>query len=186
MDCNSKVFTPDTLIGNVLKLFDNKIESNPNYFENNIKVDKFLKQIKFIMESELKEELGMERIADLKSRSYWLNIHTQFQLFLDKFFPKTQLVSLPDPESILSIMASREIFIPNEKYKIILMQRSKCHDNVEELCNKNSNKKFRSYSGYALSEDRLWRYHSWIVDENNNIIETTVKRLVYIGFHQKI
>lgn len=37
-------------------------------------------------------------------------------------------------------------------------------------------------TGYALSKDGVWRQHSWCYN-GSNIIETTVKRLLYFGFN---
>lgn len=37
----------------------------------------------------------------------------------------------------------------------------------------------------ALSDDGMWRQHSWLVwhkARSNQIVETTVKRIVYYGF----
>jgi len=36
-------------------------------------------------------------------------------------------------------------------------------------------------TGYALSGDGLWRQHSWFVDRNGSIVETTVRRDSYAG-----
>ena len=37
-------------------------------------------------------------------------------------------------------------------------------------------------TGWALSEDGCWRQHTWCVDDNGMVIETTVPRLEYYGF----
>jgi len=40
-------------------------------------------------------------------------------------------------------------------------------------------------TGYALSEDGIWRQHTWLVHirpRKNRIIETTVPRIAYFGF----
>ena len=63
--------------------------------------------------------------------------------------------------------------------KLIEMQTSGCHDNCEILNLFNDSNKV--FTGYALSSDGLWRFHSWCVDENNYIIETTESRLLYYG-----
>jgi hypothetical protein len=36
-------------------------------------------------------------------------------------------------------------------------------------------------TGYALSDDGLWREHSWAVGADGRVIETTEKRIVYFG-----
>lgn len=37
-------------------------------------------------------------------------------------------------------------------------------------------------TGWALSSDGCWRQHTWCVDENDTVIETTVLRTQYYGF----
>lgn len=63
-------------------------------------------------------------------------------------------------------------------------QPSQCHANSAYLWDAN-----RGYcsiaTGYALSEDGLWRCHSWVVQPRSRtmrIWETTVKRVAYFGF----
>jgi hypothetical protein len=36
-------------------------------------------------------------------------------------------------------------------------------------------------TGYALSDDGLWRQHSWGVDTGGTVVETTEERLRYVG-----
>lgn len=36
-------------------------------------------------------------------------------------------------------------------------------------------------NGYALSPDGLWRNHSWLLQPNGKLIETTVRRKAYFG-----
>lgn len=61
---------------------------------------------------------------------------------------------------------------------------NECHRNVERL-------HFRGRTddgapvtgcetGYALSDDGLWRQHSWALS-SNTVVETTTPRLVYVG-----
>lgn len=65
------------------------------------------------------------------------------------------------------------------------MEVSKCHDNTmnwyESLGDKNS-----AYvcTGYCLSDDGLWRGHSWGL-ANGKIVETTVARKIYFGLMYK-
>ncbi len=58
-------------------------------------------------------------------------------------------------------------------------QRSACHDNV--------NKRWAQGrihaigTGFGLSDDGLWREHSWGVRKNGTIVETTEERIAYYG-----
>src|SRR3954453_21146479 len=61
------------------------------------------------------------------------------------------------------------------------MQRSGCHRNVAKLWLRVPRRLFANGTGYALSDDGLWRQHSWGVKEDGTIVETTVVRLKYFG-----
>ena len=61
---------------------------------------------------------------------------------------------------------------------------SQCHANSANLYSANKDK-LRICTGYALSEDGIWRQHSWCIwgKENfNRIVETTLGRVLYYGF----
>jgi hypothetical protein len=68
-----------------------------------------------------------------------------------------------------------------EKMDMLMLfgEQSRCHDNVEAFYQVREIK--QRWTGVALSKDRLWRMHSWGVNDNNQIIETTEPRLAYIG-----
>jgi hypothetical protein len=63
-----------------------------------------------------------------------------------------------------------------------------CHFNSANLWDKhkdNPNKNVKVATGYALSEDGLWRQHTWCVlvkPRKNQILESTTERLAYFGF----
>jgi len=61
------------------------------------------------------------------------------------------------------------------------MEDSNCHVNTAILFKRGAGS---IASGFALSEDGLWREHSWIVEgvERQGVIETTVLRLLYHGY----
>lgn len=59
---------------------------------------------------------------------------------------------------------------------------SMCHSNAASLSLKRG---FYMCTGYALSEDGMWRQHSWCIDvhaRTTKIIETTEPRVMYFGF----
>lgn len=59
-----------------------------------------------------------------------------------------------------------------------------CHMNSALLWEANQDKLFLA-TGYALSDDGLWRPHSWCIHPGKtkpSVIETTVKRELYFGF----
>lgn len=60
-----------------------------------------------------------------------------------------------------------------------------CHANSADLWNE-SRQALAIVTGYALSEDGLWRQHSWLIRKEpepnqDRIIETTVARIKYFG-----
>jgi hypothetical protein len=114
----------------------------------------------------------------LTHRPWWRPIHTRFQAFLETIAPETQLVALPWPESWAGIIYLSDIFF-NPAIEMTEMLEGRCHDNVEELCK--TNKSYKHYTGYALSADRKWRYHSWALKDDGTVVQTTERRLVYIG-----
>lgn len=59
---------------------------------------------------------------------------------------------------------------------------SRCHSNTAYYASKF--KKYRIMTGYAYTEeDRLWRQHSWLLDDKDNAVETTpIKRDLYFGY----
>lgn len=56
---------------------------------------------------------------------------------------------------------------------------SRCHGNVSRLWE--TNKDFRICTGWALSDDGMWRSHSWGL-LGDKIVETTASRVGYFGF----
>jgi len=85
------------------------------------------------------------------------------------------LINEPDLEDILA----RGLLFNNCQVKLRQMQLSHCHSNVAYLWDKN--RKVKIVTGWALSDDGLWRQHSWAL-KNKTIIETTEVRLKYFGF----
>lgn len=79
------------------------------------------------------------------------------------------------------------VFVPHDgttgPFSIHLIEGrvSRCHDNAIALSKRKSHK-YEMFFGFALSEDRLWRCHSWCMDMTRaRIVETTTPRLVYVG-----
>ena len=62
-------------------------------------------------------------------------------------------------------------------------QPSRCHSNSAILWKKHPENTILC-TGYALSNDGMWRCHSWLVkidEKENKIIETTTERVAYFG-----
>jgi len=85
---------------------------------------------------------------------------------------------VPRPEGDLTkLMGRGRVFDLNVKLK--LMRRSGCHENAVKLWMKNKEKN-KICTGWGLSDDGLWRQHTWIIS-GEYIIETTEKRIKYFG-----
>lgn len=83
-----------------------------------------------------------------------------------------------DIESLLS----RGVAKDGRGAKIIPGDQSGCHGNVLLLSAKNlKNPQFLAWTGLALSDDGIWRVHSWAENERR-IIETTEPRVKYFGY----
>lgn len=63
-------------------------------------------------------------------------------------------------------------------------RQSQCHENSALLWESNQDKLFLA-TGYALSDDGIWREHSWCIlpkPRSIKVIETTEPRELYFGF----
>jgi hypothetical protein len=61
-----------------------------------------------------------------------------------------------------------------------LMESSSCHQNVSSIWVKKALGIVGIATGYALSDDGLWRQHSWGI-LRDGVLETTEERLKYFG-----
>lgn len=60
----------------------------------------------------------------------------------------------------------------------------KCHANSAVLWNKNPDT-MKLVTGYALSDNGMWRQHTWCVKvgiRKNRVVETTTPRIAYFGY----
>jgi hypothetical protein len=85
-------------------------------------------------------------------------------------------------EDIDKILDRGEAFYP----PILMRPRvsGQCHMNSAIMwAHENGpRKRLRVATGYALSDDTIWRQHSWIVDGQGRVRETTLPREIYYGF----
>jgi hypothetical protein len=64
--------------------------------------------------------------------------------------------------------------------KLHVMDRSSCHQNIAALWRNREHGIVAIATGYALSEDGLWRQHSWGI-LRDGLLETTKQRSRYFG-----
>jgi len=85
--------------------------------------------------------------------------------------------SVPDPdlEGLLS-----QGSVHTGEVVVMELERNGCHSNVSALWSKKEQGLTAVGTGYALSDDGLWRQHSWGL-RPQEIIETTETRTCYFG-----
>lgn len=95
-----------------------------------------------------------------------------------------EAVCFPPCEEDLDNILSYGQFWVGGNAKLMRGEPNQCHVNSANLWEQNKDTT-RICTGYALSEDGIWRQHSWLVwhkARSNQIVETTVKRITYYGF----
>ncbi|MDG4840276.1 hypothetical protein O7631_27430 [Micromonospora sp. WMMD967] len=82
------------------------------------------------------------------------------------------------PESDLEeLLANRSAF--GSAVRCVQGDANQCHRNVAVRWIDGVTESIGT--GYALSDDELWRQHSWGVDPDGAVVETTDKRRTYVG-----
>lgn len=84
-------------------------------------------------------------------------------------------------EDMQPILDEGRTWTPRQKdIRMANGRQSRCHDNALLLAA--ANRHLQVWTGYALSNDGIWRSHSWCVDRRSwTIVETTNKRVAYHG-----
>lgn len=84
-------------------------------------------------------------------------------------------------EDIQLILDRGKTWVPLQKEIVLIRGEAiRCHDNSILL--QEANPHLHLCTGYALSNDGIWRSHSWCFEEQTcRIVETTLKRVAYHG-----
>lgn len=94
-----------------------------------------------------------------------------------------------DP-ALPSVLSPRARVFDGEGAMVVRGEGGACHHNVAALCageelwrflHRRDLPKAKIVTGWALSEDGLWRNHSWGVTKDGTVVETTIPRIVYYG-----
>lgn len=89
------------------------------------------------------------------------------------------VIFLGKPPKYKTLLNKGQMFL-GDNVKMWKLAEGRCHDNVDYIVGRWPH--FMGFTGFALSQDGLWRYHSWIWDPVRNCVrETTEPRLVYYG-----
>lgn len=89
------------------------------------------------------------------------------------------VVPLAERLTSISALLERAVVDASSRVQLNVMQESKCHANSAKLWAESLGT-VKLMSGYALSNDGLWRQHSWVIDATG-IVETTEVRDAYFG-----
>ncbi len=73
---------------------------------------------------------------------------------------------------------------PNDNLEIFNGEDRECHTNSAVLWSQNR-ENYSLVTGFALSDDSVWRRHSWVKTKDGKLIETTIKREKYFGLTLK-
>lgn len=82
----------------------------------------------------------------------------------------------PEPD-LPMLIEKGQLF--KEKVVIKPMAAGQCHKNCAKIWGEKP-KTYRIATGWALSEDGIWRQHTWLM-KNASIVETTSYRILYYG-----
>ena len=115
---------------------------------------------------------GIEEIPRFQELNKLLNTFESNSIVLPMFNTKNEVNNIIDRGKIFG---STDLFM--------LGRQSQCHSNSAALyLARKDFEDIKIMTGFALSEDGLWRFHSWCILDNMKIIETTEKRLAYFGY----
>ena len=95
-----------------------------------------------------------------------------------------QEVCLPEYEEDLAKILDRGQLWLGDRITMKRGLPSQCHYN-SSLCWDANRDRSVLCTGYGLSEDGMWRPHSWCIHvkpRKNRVVETTVERIAYFGF----
>jgi hypothetical protein len=81
--------------------------------------------------------------------------------------------------SLAPVLLAEGTDVSGEGAEMRLGRARECHQNSAALVRQDPT--LVCHYGYALSDDGMWREHSWCVKPDGGIIETTVERVAYFG-----
>lgn len=113
----------------------------------------------------------------LTSRPWYTEMHHKVNTVLQSLVPNTHIVGMPSEHVDLEVLCKKG-FVFSNPVIFNSMDTNSCHDNCDTLLKQGCIDAI--CTGYALSADGLWRFHSW-GKQGNNIVETTTMRLMYFG-----
>lgn len=150
-------------------------------------LDDLLKQVE-PMDKEWKENIKdkwwMKPRPSILSEEYGLHDERLFDLRQRLLSFGGEAVCLPEEDMCIQKTLRYGQLWFGDQAQYIPMKKSQCHLNSLFLT-EGDNPNLYMCTGYALSEDGMWREHSWVIDRenlDNKIIETTTRRVLYYGY----
>ena len=122
-----------------------------------------------------REELLNRRLSEAISQQPELERLKELLLNLGGEF----LVAPPKPDQDVPMLLGRG-FLMSGPIMLKVMESSSCHRNVASIWIRKEFGIVSIATGYALSDDGLWRQHTWGV-LRDGVLETTEERLKYFG-----
>jgi hypothetical protein len=83
-----------------------------------------------------------------------------------------------EPAGVAFLLANGRAF-EGASARVIRGEPSRCHENAQLYARLHPAAIW--WAGLALSDDGLWRSHSWVMTSHGALIETTERRLRYFG-----
>jgi hypothetical protein len=113
----------------------------------------------------------MKALRRLKDHLVRLQPGTRFQV---EWFLRSHL-SDQGAEHLIKTATAEQ----GQSARLIAGKVGRCHENSLALVTEHSD--WRWWYGLALSDDKIWRVHSWVKDSRGQIVETTEPRKLYFG-----
>ena len=111
-----------------------------------------------------------------------LNRHPDHKQLFDKLLSIGGKQVVATWEEDLSKIMSRGELLDGDDAMSVGGEPSQCHSNIACIW-RNDPDDIIIFTGWALSDDDLWRQHSWALDKlTGDILETTEPREKYFGF----
>lgn len=147
-------------------------------------IEELLKQVKPMDEEwkeNIKDKWWMKRQPSINSEEYKLHDPNLFKLRAKLMSFGGEAVCLPDKDPcIQKVLRYGQLWIQDQVYCTPMVD-NQCYIN-SLLLTEGDNSDLYMCTGYALSDDGMWREHGWVIDKKNgNIVETTTKRVLYYG-----
>lgn len=197
---NNKPITTSKEYKQVILILEKSIElrkiNNENINERIPYIDKINEEWKeFICHNRWWSSINTIEDIILNSNEYCLTLNTDLILnieirdFLLSIDGSEVCLQTTIDESMLRFQFYKQIWFNNgTNINLEKMEECQCHSNSLKIWRTNYNiygedSLYYLCTGYALSEDGIWRRHSWLIDKSNkHIIETTREREIYCGY----